>query len=73
VNPGGPLPRTLGFGGMLLRPEELRPALEEALQALADGSLRMRIDSVLALEDVNEAFERLKLRTVEGKLLLDLG
>ncbi len=63
----------LGFGGMLLRPEELRPALEEALQALADGSLRVRIDSVLALEDVNEAFERLKLRTVEGKLLLDLG
>ena len=58
---------------MLLRPEELRPALEEALQALADGSLRVRIDSVLALEDVNEAFERLKLRTVEGKLLLDLG
>jgi NADPH:quinone reductase-like Zn-dependent oxidoreductase len=73
VNPGGPLPRTLGFGGRLLRPEELRPAREEALQALADGSLRVRIDSVLALEDVNEAFERLKLRAVEGKLLLDLG
>ena len=32
-----------------------------------------RVDRVLALEDVNEAFERLKLRAVEGKLLLDLG
>ena len=63
----------LGFGGMQLRPEELRPVLEQALRALADGSIRVRVDSVLALEDVNEAFERLKLRAVEGKLILDLG
>lgn len=62
----------LGFGGLQLRPEELRPALEHALRALADGSIRVRIDRVLALADVNEAFERLKLRGVEGKLLLDL-
>lgn len=65
--------RLLGFGGLGLAPEELRSALERALEALADGSLRVRVDSVLALEDVNEAFERLKLRGVEGKLLLDLG
>jgi NADPH:quinone reductase len=63
----------LGYGGMQLRREERRPGMERALQALADGLIRVRVDSVLALEDVNEAFERLRLRSVEGKLLLDLG
>jgi NADPH:quinone reductase-like Zn-dependent oxidoreductase len=40
---------------------------------LADGSIKVRIDSVLALEDVNVAFARLKSRTVQGKLVLDLA
>lgn len=63
----------LGYGGMQLRREERRPGLERALAALNDRSLRVRIDSVLSLEEVNKAFDRLRLRGVEGKLLLDLS
>jgi NADPH2:quinone reductase len=63
----------LGYGGMMLSPEERRSGLERALGALQDGTLRVRIDSVLALEEVNEAFERLRQRRVQGKLLLELG
>lgn len=63
----------LGYGGLQLRGDELRPGLERALRALADDSIKVRIDSVLALEDVNEAFHRLQTRTVQGKLVLDLA
>jgi NADPH:quinone reductase-like Zn-dependent oxidoreductase len=63
----------LGYAGMQLRRDEQRPGLERALQALADGSIKVRIDSVLALEDVNEAFHRLASRTIQGKLVLDLA
>ena len=62
----------LGYGGLQLRRDERRRGLERALQALADGSIKVRIDSVLALEDVNEAFRRLQSRTHQGKLVLDL-
>jgi NADPH2:quinone reductase len=62
-----------GYGGMLLGPDERRAGLEAALQTLRDGELQVRIDSVLALEDVGEAFTRLVERRVQGKLLLDLG
>ena len=63
----------LGYGGLQLGRDELRSGLERALRALADGSIKVRIDSVLALEDVNEAFDRLQSRTVQGKLVLDLA
>lgn len=63
----------LGYGGMMLTPEQRREGLENALAALRDGTLRVRIDSVLPLEDVNEAFRRLVDRQVQGKLLLDLS
>jgi NADPH2:quinone reductase len=62
----------LGYGGMQLSPEERRPGLEEALQAVAAGELKVRIDSILPLEEVNEAFTRLVERRVQGNLLLDL-
>jgi NADPH2:quinone reductase len=63
----------LGYGGMQLTGEERRPGLEAALRAVAAGELKVRIDSVLPLAAVNEAFERLAGRDVEGKLLLDLS
>jgi NADPH2:quinone reductase len=63
----------LGYGGMQLAAEERRPGLAAALDALRDGSLRVRIDSVLALDEVNEAFERLAARRVQGNLVLELG
>ena len=63
----------LGYGGMQLGREERRKGLEAALEALRDGSLKVRIDEVLPLDGVNEAFERLVQRRVEGKLLLALS
>ncbi len=63
----------LGYGGMQLSREQRRSGLQEALEALADGSIRVRIDEVLALADVNDAWSRLRERGVQGKLLLDLG
>jgi NADPH2:quinone reductase len=62
----------LGYGGMQLRPEERRAGLQAALKALGAGELKVRIDEVLALDGVNEAFARLAQRHVQGKLLLDL-
>lgn len=62
-----------GYGGMQLRREERRPGLEATLRAVRDGQLRITIDSVLPLEEVNSAFDRLADRAVQGKLLLDLG
>jgi NADPH2:quinone reductase len=63
----------LGYGGMQLTREERRPGLESALEALRAGELKVRVDEVLALRDVNDAFQRLVERRVEGKLLLDLS
>ncbi len=63
----------LGYGGMQLGREERRSGLEAALEALRDGRLRVPVDEVLALERVNEAFERLVARQVKGKLVLALG
>lgn len=62
----------LGYAGGQLGRERRRAGLEQALEALRDGSLRVRIDDVLPLEEVNEAFQRLLDRRVKGKLVLDL-
>ncbi len=62
----------LGYGGMQLSPRERRSGLEAALEALKSGDLRVCIDDILPLDDVNEAFARLVERRVKGKLLLDL-
>jgi NADPH:quinone reductase len=61
-----------GYGGMRLGSEERRSGLKAALEALREGALRVRIDDVIALEDVNEAFARLVERRVQGNLVLDL-
>lgn len=63
----------LGYGGMLVTPEMRLRGLEAALGALRDGDLEVVIDSVLALEDVNDAFGRLTDRSVSGNLVLDLS
>lgn len=63
----------LGYGGGTLTPEERLPGLRAALEAVRDGALQVRIDSVLALDQVNDAFRRLTDRGVQGKLLLDLS
>jgi len=62
-----------GYGGMLLSADERRTGLQAALSALAAGELKVRIDEVLALDEVGEAFARLTERRVQGKLLLALA
>jgi NADPH2:quinone reductase len=62
----------LGYGGTALTREERREGTQRALEALARGELKLPIHDRLALEQVNEAFERLAARTVRGKLLLEL-
>jgi NADPH2:quinone reductase len=63
----------LGYGGGQLTGEERRRGLQAALRALADGDLKVRVDRVLALDQVNEAFEHLSGRGVQGKLFLALS
>lgn len=63
----------LGYGGIQLTRDERRPGLEAALEAVRAGDLRVRIDEVLPLDQVNAAFQRLVDRGVRGNLLLDLG
>ena len=63
----------LGYGGLQLAQHERRQDLERALVALRDGELRVRVDEVLPLEQVNEAFARITERQVKGKLVLELS
>ncbi|MGZ4172705.1 MAG: quinone oxidoreductase family protein [Solirubrobacteraceae bacterium] len=63
----------LGYGGTILTRDERRPGLQAALEAVRAGELKVRIDSVLPLDEVNEAFQRIADRRVQGKLLLDLS
>lgn len=62
----------LGYGGMLVSTEVRQRGLAAALEALKAGELRVVVDEVLPLEDVNEAFRRLVERRVQGKLVLSL-
>jgi NADPH2:quinone reductase len=64
--------RIVGYAGGRLTTEERRAGLVEALAALGDGRLQVRIDRVLSLSEVNEAFALLVARSVTGKLLLDV-
>ncbi len=64
--------RILGYAGGRLSTQERRAGLVEALGALADGRLRVRVDKVLPLSEVNDAFAMLVARSVTGKLLLDV-
>jgi NADPH2:quinone reductase len=63
----------LGYGGTQLTDEERRTGLERALAALADGTLKVPIDDVVALEAVNEALGRFAARDLQGNVLLALG
>jgi NADPH2:quinone reductase len=62
----------LGYGGATLSRDERRRGLQAALEALRGGAIKVRIDGVLPLDQVDEAFARLKERRVQGNLLLDV-
>ncbi len=63
----------LGYGGGQLTREERRRGLEAALEAVRAGDLKVRIDEIVALDQVNDALQRLSDRAVQGNLLLDLS
>lgn len=62
----------LGYAGLIEPEQRLAEAARAALQALADGRLRVVVGAVVPLAEVNEALERLGARGVRGKLVLDL-
>jgi NADPH2:quinone reductase len=65
--------RIVGYGGTALSTQERRSGLREAVQAFEEGRLRVKVDRVLPLAEVNEAFALLADRKVTGKLLLALS
>lgn len=65
--------RILGYGGLREPEERARPALEAALGALQRGEMTVRVERVLQLREVNDAFGLVAARAVHGKVVLDLG
>jgi NADPH:quinone reductase len=61
----------LGYSGMLDSDEAISAALRQALKALAAGRFSVPIDSAMPLDQVNEAFDRIQRRNVQGKVVLD--
>jgi NADPH:quinone reductase len=64
--------RILTYGGLIATLEERRDGLAHALQALAEGKLRLSIGAELELDSVNDALDLIADRTVTGKILLKL-
>lgn len=63
--------QVLGYAGLLESDDAMNSAIGLALKALAAGELSVPIDSAPRLEQVNEAFQRIQDRNVNGKLVLD--
>jgi NADPH2:quinone reductase len=64
--------RILTYGGLIATIEERRHGLAQALQAVAEGRLRLSIGVEFDLASVNDAFALLAGRSVAGKILLKL-
>jgi NADPH2:quinone reductase len=62
----------LGYAGLLESDEAMGTAIRQALQALAAGQLTVPVDGAVPLDQVNEAFDRIRQREVRGKIVLDL-
>lgn len=63
----------LGYSGMVLADDERARLLPLVLDALSTGAMRMPIDTVLPLAEVDDALQRLAGRGITGKLVLDVG
>ncbi len=63
----------LAYGGIIEPEDAVARGIRASLEALRDGSLRVPIDALVPLEDVNDALERLVHRAVSGKLVLTLA
>jgi NADPH:quinone reductase len=62
-----------GYGGLIQPDDVMTAATRAALDALSRGEFAIPIDSILPLDQVNEAFTRFQHRRVRGKLILDLN
>lgn len=62
----------LGYGGLIEPDEVLAQGIAAALRAVEQGRLQVTVDEVLPLDAVNDAFDQLAERRVQGKLVLDL-
>jgi NADPH:quinone reductase-like Zn-dependent oxidoreductase len=60
-----------GYAGLIAPDDVMTAAARAALDALGRGQLSVPIDSVLPLDEVNTAFERIEQRSVRGNLVLD--
>jgi NADPH2:quinone reductase len=64
--------RILTYGGLIATLDERRDGLAHALQAAAEGKLRLSIGAELGLDAVNDALDLIADRSVTGKILLKL-
>jgi NADPH:quinone reductase len=65
--------RVLGYGGLGEPHDALVRATAQALAAVRDGRMKVMVDRVVPLDEVNDALERLARREVTGKVVLSLG
>jgi NADPH2:quinone reductase len=61
-----------GYGGLIESAERMAAGKAAALEALADGRLKVVVADVVPLERVNDAFTALVERGITGKIVLDL-
>jgi NADPH2:quinone reductase len=63
--------KILSYGGLQLSDEERRAGLEATLKVVAEGRMSIRIDRVLPLAEIGDAFALITNRGLAGKVLLD--
>jgi NADPH2:quinone reductase len=59
------------YAGLMASDEDLAAAIRQALPAVAAGRMTVPIDAAIPLKQANDAFERIRQRSVRGKLVLD--
>lgn len=64
--------KILGYGGLGEPEERIAEGVRQAFEAVIDGRMEIVVESVLPLDEVNTALERLAERQVQGKQVLDL-
>jgi len=61
-----------GYAGLMEPTERINQGIADVLAALAEGRITVPVDTVLPLDRVNEAFDRITERSLQGKVVLDL-
>jgi NADPH:quinone reductase len=64
--------RILTYGGLIATLDERRHGLAHALEAVAEGKLRLTIGAELDLDAVNDALDLIADRSVTGKIVLKI-